>query len=58
LSTYDGSAADDYNRIKRVIRRNALDICNENGWNLPYTKLQLDGQSLQILDSRKNTTKF
>ena len=58
LSTYDGSAADDYNRIKRVIRRNALDICNENGWTLPYTKLQLDGQSLQILDSRKNTTKF
>jgi len=46
LSTFNGSAADDYNHIKRVIRRNALDICNENGWALPYTKVQIDAQSL------------
>jgi len=42
LSTFKGSAADDYNHIKRTIRRNALDICNENAWTLPYTKIQID----------------
>jgi hypothetical protein len=58
LSTFDGSAANDYNRIKRVIRRNALDICNENGWSLPYTKVQVDAQSLQIFSLGKDTTEI
>ena len=57
LSTFDGSAAEDYNHIKRVLRRNALDICNENGWVLPYTKVQIDALSLQKMTSQENTTK-
>jgi len=58
LSTFDGSAANDYNHIKRVIRRNALDICNENGWILPYTKMQIDALSLQKIGTGENTTKI
>lgn len=47
LATFEGEAAGDYNYIKRVIRRNTLDICNENDWTLPYTKMQIDTHSLQ-----------
>jgi len=42
LATFDGSADHEYNHIKRILRRNTLNVCNENGWELPYTKIQVN----------------
>jgi hypothetical protein len=56
LSTFEGSAASEYNHIKRVIRKNALDICNENGWTLPYTKVQISDFSVEASPKENFTT--
>ncbi len=58
LSKFDGSAANNYNHIKRILRRNTLNICNENGWTLPYTKVQLDMQNLEKISIRDKPTEI
>ncbi len=39
LADFDGSVAQKYNPIKRRIQSVCVDVCNENGWNIPFTQI-------------------
>ena len=41
LADMDGSAARDYEAIKRVIQKAFVDTCNDRGWEIPFTQLTL-----------------
>ncbi len=42
IAMFEGEAAENYHRIKRTLHRDSLNICNENGWLIPYSKIQID----------------
>jgi hypothetical protein len=37
----DGSQAFDYAKQTRLLARDCVDICNENGWTIPFTQITL-----------------
>ena len=39
LADFDGSVAHKYNPLKRRIQSICVDVCNENGWNIPFTQI-------------------
>lgn len=49
IAIFEGEAADRYYKIKRTLHKNALDICNENGWIMPYSKVHIDLDKQDIL---------
>jgi hypothetical protein len=41
LADFAGSAAPKYQKIDRLIARICVDVCNENGWRIPFTQITL-----------------
>lgn len=39
LADWDGAAAPAYERCQRAIQRTLVDLCNEQGWNIPFPQL-------------------
>ena len=39
IVTFEGSAAGDYYTIKRDLQRFAVDVCNQQQWNIPFSQL-------------------
>ena len=39
LADFDGSLAFRYNALERKIRAICVDVCNENGWVIPFTQI-------------------
>ena len=39
LVDFEGKAANSYNPIKRAIQRYAVDVCNENNFEIPFNQL-------------------
>jgi len=39
IVTFEGSAAADYFAIKRDLQRFAVDVCNQQQWNIPFNQL-------------------
>ena len=39
IVTFEGSAAGDYYTIKRDLQRFAVDVCNQQQWNIPFGQL-------------------
>ena len=38
---FKGSAADRYEKLKRGMQRICVDVCNEQGWGIPFTQITL-----------------
>ncbi|MBK1832857.1 hypothetical protein [Roseibacillus ishigakijimensis] len=41
LADFKGAAAPRYNKLERGIQSLCVDICNEEGWNIPFTQITL-----------------
>lgn len=41
IADFDGSLAPKYQALTRAIQRIAVDCCNENGWEIPFTQITL-----------------
>jgi hypothetical protein len=41
LADWDGAAAPSYERCQRAIQRVLVDLCNEQGWNIPFPQMTL-----------------
>lgn len=39
LADFDGSVAHRYNALQRKIKEVCVDVCNENGWVIPFTQV-------------------
>jgi small-conductance mechanosensitive channel len=39
LADFDGSVAHRYNALQREIHSICVDVCNENGWVIPFTQI-------------------
>jgi hypothetical protein len=39
LADFDGSLGSRYNFIKRRIQSICVDVCNDNGWVIPFTQI-------------------
>lgn len=39
LADFDGEAARRYNQIHRAIQKACVDVCNEQGWIIPFTQI-------------------
>ena len=39
IATFNGGAAEDYLRLKRMLQRLAVDVCNIHGWVIPFTQI-------------------
>ena len=50
ISVYKGAAAADYYHIERTLRRSVVEICNNNGWKLPYPQMEIRSSSSLLLN--------
>ncbi|MGA1842737.1 MAG: hypothetical protein ACMUIU_19135 [bacterium] len=41
LADFSGRVAKDYNFLKRAIQRICVEVCNKNGWIIPFTQLTI-----------------
>ncbi|MGA1864943.1 MAG: hypothetical protein ACMUHX_07770 [bacterium] len=41
LADFSGRVAKDYNLLKRAIQRMCVEVCNKNGWIIPFTQLTI-----------------
>ena len=41
LADFKGDAADRYEKLKRAIQRICVDVCNEQGWGIPFTQVTI-----------------
>jgi len=39
LADFDGGAAGDYNRLRRLVHSLCVDTCNQQGWIIPFTQM-------------------
>jgi hypothetical protein len=39
LAKFNGSAAEHYFRLKRLLQRLAVDLCNQSNWTIPFTQI-------------------
>jgi hypothetical protein len=39
LADFKGAAADRYQKLKRAISRLSVEVCNEQGWEIPFTQI-------------------
>lgn len=39
LADFDGSVADKYNQLRRMIQKICVESCTENGWGMPFTQI-------------------
>lgn len=45
LADFKGDAADRYQKINRAIQRICVDVCNEQGWEIPFTQITVNEPS-------------
>ncbi len=45
VAVFDGEAAGSYFSIRRFLQRAAVDACNENGWNIPFSQVTVHLQN-------------
>jgi len=39
LADFTGDAAPSYSKLQRIIQRICVDVCNEEGWGIPFTQI-------------------
>lgn len=55
LADFSGEAASKYRKVERAIQRLCVEVCNEQGWTIPFTQVtvhQADAAAAEVKDPR------
>lgn len=52
IAIFDGKAAEDYYPIVRCLQRYAVDVCNQQQWEIPFTQVVVHHNTEQSIDTK------